>query len=125
MNNKELTGVLNLIIANMGNQETIGQKKLFKIYEKLKVHLDLYKEQIDDIRIEFASVDEKGHLLKDEKGEYLFSKENMKLMVKAMRDIENKEIQHQPISIVNPKGLEPFYFLDKWVVGVDFEDVVI
>lgn len=125
MTNKDLTGVLNLIIANVGNQETIGQKKLFKIYEKLKVHLDAYKEQLDDIRIEFASVDEKGHLLKDEKGEYLFTKENMKLMIKEMRDIENKEIDLNKISVANPKGLEPFYFLNHWVDGVEFEEVLV
>jgi hypothetical protein len=125
MTNKDLTSVLNLIITNVGNQETIGQKKLFKIYDKLKKHLDIYKEQLDDIRIEFASVDEKGHLLKDDKGEYLFTKDNMKLMIKSMREIENREIEFQQISIVNPKGLEPFHFLNNWVNGVEFDDVIV
>lgn len=119
---KDLVNVMNAIVVNLGNQETIGQKKLFKIYEKLKPFLDTYKDNLEDIKLSHASVDEKGLLLKDEKNEYRYSKDDMRKMVVEFNSLASSEFEYQKINIVNPKGLEDYKFLNGWVEGIDFEN---
>jgi len=109
------------IKLNLGNQETKAQKKLLKIYEKLKPYLDEYQSQIDEIRLDFASVDEKGNVIVDDKGNYKYSKEELKKFNKAFKELENKEFDYKPIEVINKEGLAPYWFLEGWVSGVEFE----
>lgn len=124
MKYKELVNVMNAIVVNLGNQETIGQKKLFKIYEKLKVYLDDYKEKLEEIKLNHASVDEKNLLIKDDKGEYKYTKEEMKLMLVEFNKLASAEFDYHKIEILNNKGLEGYQFLDGWVTGIDFKSDV-
>ena len=71
MTYKELIELVNLIKLNLGDQTTKGQKKLFKIYEKVKHHIDEYQSQIDEIRLDNASVDDKNNVILDDKGNYI------------------------------------------------------
>ena len=109
------------IKINLGDQSTKGQKKLIKIYEKLKPYLDEYQAQIDEVRLEHASVDDKNNVIVDDKGNYKYSKEELKKFNKAFKDLESKEFEYKVIEIVNPQGLEPYWFLENWVNGVTFE----
>ena len=120
MTYKELIELINLIKLNLGNQTTKGQKKLFKIYEKVKHHVDEYQSQIDEIRLDNASVDDKNNVIVDEKGNYKFSKEALKKLNADFKALENKEFEFNKINVVNPQGLEIYTFLDKWVEGVEF-----
>jgi len=124
MKYKELVNVMNAILVNLGNQETIGQKKLFKIYEKLKVYLDEYKEKLEEIKLNHASVDEKNLLIKDDKGEYKYTKEDMKKMINNFNVVAAEDFDYQKINIVNIKGLEEYNFLDGWVTGIEFKSDV-
>ena len=117
----ELFQLVNNIKLNLGEQETKGQKKLFKIYEKLKPYLDDFQSQIDDIRLEYASVDEKGNVIVDDKGNYKYSKEELKKFNKAFKELEAKEFVYKCIQVVNPEGLQIYWFLEGWVCGVTFE----
>lgn len=117
----ELFVLVQNIKINLGNQETKGQKKLIKIYEKLKPYLDEYQAQIDDVRLEYASVDDKGNVIVDDKGNYKYSKEELKKFNKAFKDLESKSFEYKVIEIVNPQGLEPYWFLEGWVTGMKFE----
>lgn len=109
------------IKLNLGNQETKGQKKLLKIYEKLKIYLDEYQSQIDEVRLDFASVDDKGNVIVDDKGNYKYSKEELKKFNKAFKELENKEFEYKPIEVINKEGLAPYWFLEGWVSGIEFE----
>lgn len=109
------------IKLNLGNQETKAQKKLLKIYEKLKPYLDEYQAQIDEIRLDFASVDDKGNVIVDDKGNYKYSKEELKKFNKAFKELEAKEFDYKPIEVINKEGLAPYWFLEGWINGVEFE----
>jgi len=109
------------IKLNLGNQETKAQKKLVKIYEKLKPYLDEYQAQIDEIRLDFASVDDKGNVIVDDKGNYKYTKEELKKFNKAFKELEAKEFDYNPIEVINKEGLAPYLFLEGWVSGVEFE----
>lgn len=123
MNYKQLIQTMDLIGQNIGNQETKVQKKLVKIYQKLKSQLDIYEEKRNDLRLEYASVDDKGNVQLTEKGDYVFNKEGLKKLQSDLKILLAEEIEHKPIQVVNPQGLEDHIYLNGWVDGVVFNDI--
>lgn len=120
MNYKELLEVIEKINAVIGNAETKSQKKLIKIYEKLKPFYEQYIDERNDYRLDAAAVDDKGNVILDEKGDYKFTKESLKTLQVHLKSLLEKEISFKKIDVINPKGLEEFYFLKDAVTGVDF-----
>jgi hypothetical protein len=120
MTYKELIETLELISKNVGNQENKVQKKLIKVYQKLKTYYDVYDENRNDIRLEHASVDEKGNVVLNEKGDYVFSKDGLKLLQKDLKELLNKEFEYKVIDVLNPSGLEEHVYLKGWLSGVSF-----
>ena len=112
------------------NQETVKQQvkgedtkvsqKLGKIAKKLEKYVNEYNEQVEEIRIDNASTDDKGVILKEEKGGYKFSKDGLKKVLKQIKELNEKEFIYEKINVVNPAGLEEFTFLQDWVTGVEF-----
>lgn len=111
------------INANIGDQTTKGQKKLFKIYDKLKYLGEEYNAKMDEYKLEFASVDDKGNVIVDDKGAYKYTKDGLKNLNAKFKDIEKSEISFAKINVVNPSGLEDYIFLKDWVEGVKFNVV--
>jgi len=118
---KDLYMVVAYTAANFMNESTKGQKKLALIRKKFQPYLDEYNEKRDELRLDHASVDDKGNLIMDEKGEYKFSKEGLKKLSQAVKELSDKEFDYTPILIINPEELELYTFLDGWVSGVKFE----
>jgi hypothetical protein len=108
------------INAVIGNQETKVAKKLVKVYEKVKKYHEDYNSQVEELRLDNASVDEKGILVLTEKGDYKFSKEGIKKLTKDIDALNDKEFDFQIINVVNPNGLENFTFLEDWTTGIEF-----
>lgn len=122
MKRKELNIINNILQTVITNEETKVQKKLIKIYEKLKPYMESNSEKANELRLDNASVDDKGILLTDEKGGYKYSKEGVKKLTKQLQDLDNEEFVFEKINITNPEGLEQFVFLKNWVTGVTFEE---
>jgi hypothetical protein len=122
MKRKELNIINNILQTVINNEETKVQKKLIKIYEKLKPYMESNSEKANELRLDNASVDDKGILLTDEKGGYKYSKEGVKKLTKQLQDLDNEEFTFEKINITNPEGLEQFVFLKNWVTGVTFEE---
>ena len=120
MKYKQLKQLVQSINEVIGNQETKVAKKLVKVYEKVKKYHEDYNSQIEELRLDNASVDEKGILILTEKGDYKFSKEGIKKLTKDIEALNDKEFDFQIINVVNPQGLENFTFLQDWVTGVEF-----
>ena len=115
---------LNQLVANLnaviGSQESRTQKKIFRIYEKLKSNYESYQSEIEGLRLDNAQVDNNDCLILDDKNGYKFTKEGIKKLTKDINELGEKEFDFTPISIMNPQGLEPFIFLKDWVTGVKF-----
>lgn len=122
MTNKDLILTANLIVGNMGDQTTKTQKKLKKIYEKLKPMIDDYQEKLEDIRLDNASVDENGNLILDNKGTYKFTKEGIKKINEKIKELNDSVVEFKPIDIINPEGLDLHTYLKGWVNGINFKD---
>ena len=104
----------------IGSQETKVQKKIVKIFEKIKPVVEEFQAKVDELRLDNAQEDEKGTLLLDEKGGYKFSKEGIKTLTKQIADLENQDIAFTILNIVNPQGLEKLSFLKDFTLGIDF-----
>lgn len=118
----ELVNNLNNEIVNhqVKEQDTKVSQKLVKIAKKLEKYVNEYNEQVEEIRIDNASTDDKGVILKEEKGGYKFGKDGLKKVMKQIKELNEKEFIYEKINVVNPAGLEEFSFLQDWVSGVEF-----
>ena len=120
MKNKQLLQLVSSLNQVIGSQDTKTQKKLFKIYEKVKKHHEEYQSEVEILRLDNAQTDDKDCLLLDEKGNYKFSKEGIKKLTKDIEALNDKEFDFQIINVVNPEGLTDFTFLEDWVTGIEF-----
>lgn len=120
MKYQQLNTLVASINAVIGSQETKVQKKLFKIYEKVKSYHESYQAQVEELRLDNASTDDKDILLLDEKGGYKFTKESIKKLTAQVKELGEKEFDFTPIPVVNPQGLEDFNFLEDWTTGITF-----
>jgi hypothetical protein len=120
MKYKQLLQLVSSINVVIGNQDTKTQKKLFKIYEKVKAYHEGYQAEVEILRLDNAQTDDKDCLLLDDKGNYKFSKEGIKKLTKDIEALNDKEFDFQIINVANPNGLENFTFLQDWVTGVQF-----
>ena len=120
MKYQQLNVLINSMEAVLGNQETKIQKKLFKIFEKIKPNFEEYNAKKDELRLDNASTDDKGILLSDDKGAYKFSKEGIKKLTQDIKVLNDQELEFDKINVVNPQGLEAFSFLKNWTTGITF-----
>ena len=115
---------LNILVASInaviGGQETKIQKKLFKLYEKVKPTHEDYNKQRDELRLDNAATDDKNVLITDEKGDYKFNKEGVKKLTKDVEALNEKEFEFKSIEVINTNGLEAFTFLKDWTTGIEF-----
>jgi len=122
---KELSEFVGSVNGIIGNQEEKVQRKLMKIYEKLKAYYEDYQSKLDELRLDNAAVDEKGILLLDEKGGYKFNKDGIKKFNKDKEELDEKEFDVTPVPVINTDGLEKFVFLQGWTTGIDFVETEI
>ena len=120
MKYQQLNTLVASINAVIGSQETKTQKKLFRLYEKVKTHHEDYQAKVEELRLDNASTKENDILILNEKGEYSFTKEAIKKLTEQVKELSNKEFDFTPIPVVNPQGLEDFNFLEDWTTGITF-----
>ena len=120
MKYNQLNQLVASINAVIGGQETKIQKKLFKLYEKVKPNHESYQAQVEELRLDNAATDDKGVLIMDEKNGYKFNKEGVKKLTKDIEALNEKEFDFKPIEVVNTDGLEKFTFLKDWTTGIEF-----
>jgi len=120
MKYNQLNQLVASINAVIGGQETKIQKKLFKLYEKVKPAHESYQAQVEELRLDNAATDDKGVLIMDEKNGYKFNKEGVKKLTKDIEALNEKEFDFKPIEVINTNGLEKFTFLKDWTIGIEF-----
>jgi hypothetical protein len=120
MKYKQLLQLVSSLNQVIGSQDTKTQKKLFKIYEKVKKHHEEYQAEVEILRLDNAQTDNKDCLLLDDKGNYKYSKEGIKKLTKDIDALNDKVFDFQIINVVNPEGLTDFTFLEDWTTGIEF-----
>ena len=120
MKYKQLLQLVNNINAVIGSSETKTQKKLVKIFEKVKKHHEDYQAEVEILRLDAAMTDDKDCLLLDDKGNYRYSKDGIKKLTKDIEALNDKEFDFVIINVVNQEGLKDFTFLEDWTTGIEF-----
>jgi hypothetical protein len=120
MKYQQLNTLVASINAVIGSQETKTQKKLFKIYEKVKTHHEDYQAKVEELRLDNAQVDGNDCLILDEKGSYKFTKECIKRLTEQVKELNERTFDFKAIEVLNPNGLEHFTFLEEWTTGITF-----
>jgi hypothetical protein len=122
MTYKELIEAMQILVQNIGNQETKTQKKLLKIHGKLKEYYEEYEEKLNDIRLENAMTEDNGALILDEKGGYKYNKDGQRKLYKEIKSLLSEEFDFNVVEVVNPSGLQEHIYLEKFVNGVKFTE---
>lgn len=115
---------VNVLTSNKEHAEanTKGVKKLQKIGEKLKSHLDTYNEKLEDLRLDCANTDKDGSLLLDENGGYKFTKEKLKELNKKVKELLEEEFEFYQFTF-STEGIEMYAFLEGFVEGLEFPEL--
>jgi hypothetical protein len=121
---EELLNVVRAVNVLVNNKEhadanTKGVKKLQKIGEKMKSHLEAYNDKLDDLRLECANTDKDGSLLLDENGGYKYTKDQLKELNKKVKVLLAEEFEFYQFTF-SLEGLEMYGFLEGFVEGLEF-----
>jgi len=124
---QDLLNVVRAVNVLVNNKEhadanTKGVKKLQKIGEKLKSHLDTYNEKLEDIRLDCANTDKDGSLLLDENGGYKFTKDKLKELNKKVKTLLTEEFEFYQFTF-STEGIEMYAFLEGFVEGLEFPEL--
>ena len=117
---RDLLGLVHYINQSIEQGKTIGQKKLVKIGDIIKPHIDAYNEKRDWILLSNASVDDDKNLILDEKGGYKYTPEGAHKRDKELMELFMSDFDYTPIQINSPSELDQYTFLYGWVNGVNF-----
>lgn len=120
----QLVQAINILSSSKEHAEsnTKGIKKLQKIGTKLKAQLDIYNEKLEDLRLDNAHTDDNGALILDEKGGYKFSKDGLKKLNSAVKDLLKEEFEIYQFTF-STEGIETYAFLEGWVEGLEFPEL--
>jgi hypothetical protein len=95
----------NVSSARQSEQTKLGYaiKKVGKQLDKIIVG---YQEKLEDLRISLCSVDEKENVIKNEKDQYVYTRENLALFTSGARDLSKEEYEIEPFICTElPKDL--------------------
>ncbi len=117
----QVANAINILLSSKEHVEenTKGAKKLQKMGTKLKPHIEVYNEKLDDVRLDNAHTDESGALLLDEKGGYKYNKSGLKKLNEDVKNLLQEEFEFYQFTF-STEGLEKYGFLDGWVEGLSF-----
>lgn len=125
---QDLLNVVRAVNVLVNNKEhadanTKGVKKLQKIGEKLKSHLETYNEKLEDLRLDCANTDKDGSLLLDENGGYKYTKEKLKELNKKVKVLLEEEFEFYQFTF-STEGIDKYAFLEGFVEGLEFPEEV-
>lgn len=71
--------------------------------------VETYNEKLEDLRIDHCSVDEKGTILRDANGNYLFGRDGLRALVQGQRVLNNQGVEVQEHITEIPENFDENY----------------
>jgi len=107
MTNKE---AYRLITALMDTQASAGTKLEHAKNQTLKnasSFIEAYNDKLEDLNIDYCSTDDKGNIVRDARGQYIFTKDNQRALSKELRKFMYSEtiVPFEIVSTSDKKGL--------------------
>jgi uncharacterized pyridoxamine 5'-phosphate oxidase family protein len=109
MKNKEAFEFINVLMALQVNKDTKLEHAKNQTLKNAAKFIEHYNDKIEDLNIEYCSTDDKGNILRDVKGNFVFNKENFrKLSLEIRRFLDERWIvPFEIVSTSDSEGLEP------------------
>ncbi len=107
MTNKE---AYRLITALMDTQAPAGTKLEYARNQTLKnasTFIEAYNDKLEDLNIDYCSTDEKGNIVRDSRGQYIFTKDNQRALSKELKKFMDSQMitPFEIVSTSDKKGL--------------------
>lgn len=107
MTNKE---AYRLITALMDTPAPAGTKLEHARNQTLKNaanFVEAYNDKLEDLNIDYCSTDEKGNIVRDARGQYIFTKDNQRALSKELKKFMDGPmvVQFEIVSTSDVKGL--------------------
>ena len=107
MTNKE---AYRLITALMDTQAPAGTKLEHARNQTLKnasSFIEAYNDKLEDLNIDYCSTDEKGNIIRDARGQYIFNKDNQRALSKELKKFMDSPmvVAFEIVSTSDKKGL--------------------
>jgi len=107
MTNKE---AYRLITALMDTQAPAGTKLEHARNQTLKnasSFIEAYNDKLEDLNIDYCSTDEKGNIIRDARGQYIFNKDNQRALSKELKRFMDSQMiaPFEIVSTSDKKGL--------------------
>jgi len=80
------------------------KRRVFNLYED-------YMEEVEGKRLDYAQKDEKGIVIKNDKGEFQFSAEDNKKLIKELKELSREKVQIAPFFVDKQEIPELHYSL--------------
>jgi len=107
MTNKE---AYRLITALLDTQAPAGTKLEHAKNQTLKnaaSFIEAYNDKLEDLNIDYCSTDEKGNIIRDARGQYIFNKDNQRALSKELKKFMDSPmvLPFEIVSTSDKKGL--------------------
>jgi len=107
MTNKE---AYRLITALMETQAPAGTKLEHARNQTLKnasSFIEAYNDKLEDLNIDYCSTDDKGNIIRDARGQYIFNKDNQRALSKELKKFMDSSmlVSFEIVSTSDKKGL--------------------
>lgn len=107
MTNKE---AYRLITALMETPAPAGTKLEHARNQTLKnatAFVEAYNDKLEDLNIDYCSTDEKGNIIRDTRGQYIFTKDNQRALSKELKKFMDSQmiVPFEIVSTSDKKGL--------------------
>jgi hypothetical protein len=98
------------ITTLMGLNTTPGTKlehAKTQTLKKASPFIDAYNDKLEDIYIDFCSTDDRGNIIRDTRGQYIFTKDNQRSLAKELKKFMDDKMvfPFEVVSTSDKKGL--------------------
>ena len=107
MTNKEAYRLITTLLEIPAPAGTKLEHARNQTLKNASAFIESYNDKLEDLNIEFCSTDEKGNILRDAKGQFLFTKENQRALSKEVKKFMESPLvaQFEIVSTSDKKGL--------------------
>jgi hypothetical protein len=107
MTNKQAHRLVTFLIGLSVTQDTKLEHARKQTLKNATEFVEHYNEKMEDLSIEFCSVNDKGHIMKDQNNERVFTKENLRALNGEVKKFLNSELTEsfKIVSTSDKKGL--------------------
>jgi len=119
---KELFDIGNYINQLKPEPGSRAEKILQRIANKLKPHLESCTDQLDELRLNRAFVNDKGVLQLNSDGDYTFTKDELKALKEEIKTLKQKTFVFTPVQIINLQDIKEYHNLSGWVHGFEVNE---